>query len=165
MIITIDPGPTESAILWFRPNLSIRGEILPNDEVLARITCDNSADHLVIEQVASYGMSVGQDVFETVFWSGRFAEAFGGDENVRWHRLKRLQVKMHLCHDSRANDSNIRQALLDRLGPVGTKKNPGPCYGIKKHLWAALALAITWTDLSWSTINEASTQKAETSGV
>jgi hypothetical protein len=41
----------------------------------------------------------------------------------------------------RAKDANIRQALIDKLGAVGTKKAPGPLYGISGHLWAALAVA------------------------
>jgi hypothetical protein len=36
----------------------------------------------------------------------------------------------------------VRQALIDRLGLQGTKKAPGPTYGIKSHEWAALAVAV-----------------------
>jgi hypothetical protein len=36
----------------------------------------------------------------------------------------------------------VRQALIDRLGPQGTKKNPGPTYGMRSHLWAALAVGV-----------------------
>jgi len=65
--------------------------------------------------------------------------------------LMRKTVAAHLCNTSRANDSNIRQALIDRFGPgrekaIGTKKNPGPLYGIKKDLWSALAVAVTYAD-------------------
>jgi hypothetical protein len=42
----------------------------------------------------------------------------------------------------RAKDANIRQALLDLIGPQGTKAQPGPTYGIKSHTWAALAVAV-----------------------
>jgi hypothetical protein len=60
-------------------------------------------------------------------------------------------VKMHLCGNTRAKDGNIRQALLDRFGPgkaiaCGTKKQPGPLYGVSKDVWQALALAVTWSD-------------------
>jgi hypothetical protein len=54
----------------------------------------------------------------------------------------RRDVKLHLCHSPRAKDANVRQALIDRLGPQGTKKNPGPTYGMKSHLWAALAVGV-----------------------
>lgn len=44
-------------------------------------------------------------------------------------RIPRLKVKVHLCHDSRAKDANIRQAILDRFGgkavAIGSKRQPG----------------------------------------
>jgi hypothetical protein len=57
-------------------------------------------------------------------------------------RVFRKDVKLHLCNSPRAKDANVRQALLDRLGPQGTKKAPGPTYGVKSHEWAALAVAV-----------------------
>jgi hypothetical protein len=56
-------------------------------------------------------------------------------------------VKMHLCGNQQAKDKNIRQALLDKVGPVGVKKTPGPCYGVKSHAWSALAVAVTALNL------------------
>jgi hypothetical protein len=60
-------------------------------------------------------------------------------------------VKLHLCGTNKAKDANVRQALLDmfpRTGggavpQVGTKKEPGPLYGISTHAWPALGVAIT----------------------
>jgi hypothetical protein len=83
-------------------------------------------------------MAVGREVFETVFAIGMFSQ------HVRGIRLvPRRDVKMHLCQSPRAKDGNIRQALLDRCGVVGTKKSPGPLYGISQHRWSALAVAVT----------------------
>jgi len=99
----------------------------------------------VIEQIAAMGMAVGAEVFETCFWSGRFAEAWGGS----FERLKRHEIKMHLCGNMRAKDANIRVALMDRFGgsqSVGKKKTPGPLYGIAGDQWSALAVAVTWFD-------------------
>ena len=143
ILLAIDPGPVESA--WFRINHGVlsSGGKLPNDHMLAAIVSRIVPDDvLVIEKVASYGMPVGEDVFETVYWSGRFAQAFGG----RVERVPRIAVKMHLCHNSRAKDGNIRQALIDRYGKPGTKKNPGPLYGVTGDLWSALAVGLTWLE-------------------
>jgi hypothetical protein len=80
-------------------------------------------------------------VFETCIWIGRFTELSrlaGG----KLSRVFRRDIKLHLCNSPRAKDANVRQALIDRLGPQGTKKLPGPTYGVKSHEWAALAVAV-----------------------
>lgn len=117
--------------------------VLDNENVLKLIAsnAESGLCRVAIEMVASYGMPVGEDVFETVVWIGRFMQVSGCPEKVE--RIKRHEVKMHLCHNARAKDANIRQALIDKLGPQGTKKNPGPTYGVKSHAWAALAVAVT----------------------
>jgi hypothetical protein len=115
--------------------------------MLAHLHGDHGQTDLVIEMIASYGMSVGAEVFETCFYIGRFFQT----SIVPAHRLFRSEIKMHLCGNMRAKDANIRQALIDRFGPgkdraVGTKANPGPLYGVKADVWAALALAVTFHD-------------------
>ena len=150
LLLAIDPGPEESAFVVLDGHQMCLKDKLPNLDML-RIVQDfgKKADNrCVIEKIASYGMAVGQEVFETVYWSGRFAEAFGAD---RCERIPRLKVKMHLCHRPQANDSNIRQALIDRFGPgkeraIGKKSAPGPLYGVAGDVWAALAVGITWWD-------------------
>ena len=146
IIIGIDPGNVESAfVIWNGERIIDFGKV-PNEELLSNLAggITTPANELVIEQVASYGMPVGATVFETVFWSGRFAEAW----NDPWYRIKRLDVKMHLCGDSRAKDGNIRQALIDRFEP-GLQPRKKPCgvlKGISADVWAALAVAVTWYD-------------------
>ena len=115
-------------------------EVLPNDVLLAMLYNFVEAN-MVVEQIKSYGMSVSDSIFDTVFWSGRFCEACKS-----WTRIPRMEVKLHICRDSRAKDGNIRQALIDRFGSPGTKKEPGLTYGLKKDLWQAFALAVTWWD-------------------
>ena len=100
-------------------------------------------DRLVIEQVASFGMAVGAEVFETVYWSGRFAEAV---YPLPVDRITRIKVKTHLCHDSRAKDANIRAALIDRYGGPAALRKGGDLYGVSKDVWSALAVAVTWAD-------------------
>lgn len=156
MIYAIDPGPERSAVVVYEPAARqiVSHVIEANDVVLQRLAhrVRYQADTLVIEQVASFGMAVGADVFETVFWSGRFAQAWTGYHYAfRWDRVKRHEVKTHLCHTQRAKDPNIRQALIDRYGStreraIGTKSKPGPLYGIVGDEWSALAVAITWAE-------------------
>lgn len=144
-VLAIDPGPTHSALIVWNGSTIATKQYTTNQEILAELLAlKEGCEPLVIEQVASYGMPVGAEVFETVYWSGRFAEAYGAE---RVSRLPRLQVKLAICHDSRAKDSNIRQALIDRFGNPGTKQQPGLLYGITGDLWAAVALAVAWWDL------------------
>jgi hypothetical protein len=60
--------------------------------------------------------------------------------------VERREVKLHLCGQARAKDSNIIQALKDRFGDKGTKNKPGLTYGMRKDLWQAFALAVTCMD-------------------
>jgi hypothetical protein len=46
----------------------------------------------------------------------------------------------------KAKDGNIRQALIDRFGVVGTKKNQGWFYGFSGDIWSAYAVGITYKD-------------------
>ena len=149
-IIAIDPGTTESALIeWNGKGITLM-EIMENNELI-NMLCEiaewNSDTHMVIEQVKCYGMVIGQSVLDTVFWSGRFCEAWSGS----WCLMPRMDVKMHLCHDSRAKDKNIRQALIDRFEPdLKPRQRPKTVLkGVGTHLWAALALAVTFYDLNY----------------
>lgn len=150
-VFAIDPGNEQSAWVLYDGQRVLDHAKVSNDVLLAQVETMETLWHLpvvhqvVIEQVESFGMAVGREVFETVFWSGRFAQACPA--RVRWDRLPRKAVKLHLCQSMRAKDANIRQALLDRFGEKGTKKAPGPLYGIRADEWSALALAVTWHDL------------------
>ena len=60
----------------------------------------------------------------------------------------RKDIKMNLCNTTRAKDSNIRQALIDRFGVPGTKKSPGMMYGLHKDMIQAFAVAVTYFDMN-----------------
>ncbi len=149
IVLGLDPGTTESAIVGWDGRKVTFDQIAANDEILDTLKrcADPSPATLVIEKVESFGMAVGAEVFETVFWSGRFWQAWKGAAD----RMPRRVVKQHLCHTARATDANIRQALIDRFGPskeqaFGKKSAPGPLFGITSHKLSALAVAITWAD-------------------
>jgi hypothetical protein len=152
-LVAIDPGPEESAFVVFvdgapqsfgkKSNLEL---LLP----LARLVETNPDAMLVLEMIASFGMPVGQPVFMTCVWIGRFIQIWtshGGAHDL----ITRVKIKHHLCGSHRAKGANVRQALIDRFGPdkakaIGTKKSPGPLYGVKDDVWSALAVGVTWLD-------------------
>ena len=143
MILAIDPGTTESAYVLLSDNYEIiEFNKVDNNFLLNRIQDQYGQFTLVIEMVASYGMPVGQEVFDTCVWIGRFMQASSCPVEL----VYRKEVKLNLCGNVRAKDSNIIQALKDRFGDKGTKKNPGYFYGMKADCWQAMALAITYLD-------------------
>jgi hypothetical protein len=159
-LLAIDPGNTESA--WVVIDVATRRPIAfakdPNEA--ARRVCLGWGpfevyDHAAIEMVASYGMAVGAEVFDTCVWIGRFIEALDGQvRDVGGpDRVFRRHIKLHHCHSPKANDSNITQALVDRFAPgqpnrgKGTKTQPGWFHGFAADIWQAYALAVYAADL------------------
>jgi hypothetical protein len=135
----------QSAWLLLKAGVPTRFAIAPNDELLAmlrRLEAED-ADVVVVEQVESYGMAVGREVFETVRWAGRFEEAAAP---VPVALLPRRAVKLAICASPKANDANIRAALLDRYGGKAAGRIGGPLAGIVKDLWSALAIAVTYSE-------------------
>lgn len=150
-LIAIDPGNEQSAVVYLRDGFPKQAEKIPNAEVREFLRGFMVGTPVAIEMIASYGMAVGREVFETCLWIGRFVETCC--TNGQPHLLVyRREVKLFLCESARATDSNIRAALIDRYGPgklkaVGTKKAPGPLYGLKGDTWSALAVALTAANL------------------
>lgn len=153
-LLAIDPGNTESG--WVVIDRDTRRPIdyakTENKELLRAIRAGNFHDctHVAIEMIASYGMAVGAEVFDTCVWIGRFDEALA--DTATLELIKRHPVKLHHCHSSKATDSNITQALVDRFAygqtnhGKGTKAAPGWFYGFAKDVWQAYALAVYAAD-------------------
>lgn len=141
-LLAIDPGTTHSGYVVIDDGGVQLSGVAENGEMFELIAAHGS--NIAVEMIASYGMAVGREVFETCLWIGRFMQAAGPD---RVRIVYRKDVKLHLCGSPRAKDANIRQALIDRWGgkaeAVGTVKKPGPLYGVKSHAWAALGVAVT----------------------
>jgi len=149
--LAIDPGTYKSAwVLIQAPELKpLAFGHEANEIVLQRIDkrdygVDARPEALAIEMPASYGMAVGQELFDTCFWVGRFWESFALPQRLRIFR--KTDVAMHMCHSMRAKDGNIRQALIDRFGAVGTKHAPGWFYGVSNDVWQAIAVGVTAWD-------------------
>ncbi|MFH5209248.1 hypothetical protein ACHIPZ_13740 [Antrihabitans sp. NCIMB 15449] len=158
-ILAIDPGNTESGWVLIDPTdcQPIEFGKTENSKLRQLILCDSplvDADLVVIEMVASYGMAVGKDVFGTCVWIGKFAEAVRGNwyPFIEPKLVYRRDIKLHHCHNPRAKDANITQALVDRFAPgepnrgKGTKAAPGWFYGFKADIWQAYALAVYIAD-------------------
>lgn len=143
-ILALDPGPTQTGFALLDGTRVLQAGIEPNDRMrtIVRghgVQLIRRPEVLAIEKIEAMGMAVGAETFETVHWCGRFYEGWPGTKVLR---ITRRQVKLHLCGNMRAKDPNIRQALIDLLGAPGTKKAPGPTFGVTSHAWAALAVAV-----------------------
>jgi hypothetical protein len=158
MILAIDPGNTESGWCLIDGEYKViaKGKD-DNDAVLDMIdTFDEvyGLSHVVIEMIASYGMAVGQTVFDTCVWVGRFMQE-ADHLSISYSQMYRKDIKMNLCGQTRAKDSNIRQALVDRFsyerhaakGGKGVKADPGFFFGFSKDMWAAYAVGVTYLDM------------------
>ena len=142
----LDPGSRESGLVYWdiEEKKLLYAKVLRNGFILGMIR-DQSIDTagvLAIEQIRGYGVKAGNDTFDTCEWSGRFREAFEsrGGKVVMQPRKKAMEK---LCGITNTTDKFIRMALIDRYGEVGTKRSPGPLFGISGHLWSALAVAVT----------------------
>lgn len=157
-IHAIDPGNEESAyIIYDKDNHKIVNKYLEsNDKILTHLReFSNYPDsRFAVEMVASYGMPVGKTVFETCVWIGRFVQVFS-DMGEDYRFIYRKEVSTELCKKATGSDSTVRQAILDvfpgsgggKTPQVGVKDNPGPLYGVKKDLWSALGVALTYSSM------------------
>lgn len=152
--LALDPGPIETAYaLIDSERRPIEFGKVPNAEMRARLpVLVDTADRCAVEMIASYGMPVGAEVFETCVEIGRFMEIAARP----LRRIFRGDVKLHLCHDKRAKDANVTRALVDRFAcgqanyGKGTKVAPGWFHGFRADIWAAYAVAVYLADISES---------------
>lgn len=170
VVLALDPGSTDTAYSILQENGTNVYDILGSGKVsnnlllsaLRGVDVDFNGDDqktigetpsdidpvstiLAVEMIASYGMPVGRDVFETCVWIGRFIEVFEGPYTL----VYRIDVKRELCRNAGASDPAVSKALTDRYGPKGTKKNPGPLYGFAYDMYSALAVGTTFLDHSY----------------
>ena len=156
MILAIDPGNVESAYVLLDPqtyspieHAKVENSTL-REILLQKIKALQSLE-VAIEMVASYGMPVGREVFETCVWIGRYAELLESSR-IPVAFVYRKDVKMNLCGQTKAKDSNIRMALIDRFAVhdlkngKGTKANPDFFANFKSDQWAAMAVGVTYLD-------------------
>lgn len=161
MILAIDPGSEKSAwLMWGDPVLH-EYAIYKNTDFLFLLGSaylgvhpENPfriADRLVIEYPQPRGQRMTTQIVSTIFWIGRFVEAWQGPYEL----IDRKDVKMCLCGRTTAKDSDVRAAVIERFPAtgggktpaIGIKASPGPLYGIRDDIWQALAVALTWSEM------------------
>lgn len=158
-ILAIDPGNTQSGYVIVEHDCEeircvLEAGKVENSKLIAELAWkihNNRAD-VAIEMIAGMGMTVGQEVFDTCVWIGRFWEVALDTDGYEPKRIYRREEKLDLCGSPNAKDANIRQALVDRYAPgqpnfgKGTKRDPGFFYGFSADMWAAMAVAVTYFD-------------------
>lgn len=160
VILAIDPGNEKSGyVVVEHDGEEIRRVLevgkIDNPDIFGLLCMNITPDgvDVAIEMIAGMGMPVGQEVFDTCFWIGRFWELAITRRHIRnLRKIFRREEKLDLCGSLSAKDANIRQALVDRYAPgqpnfgKGTKKDPGFFYGFSADMWAAMAVAVTYFD-------------------
>lgn len=151
-VIGLDPGSTRSGVVvWdpLAPAAVVSADLWSNEETRVALRTDILRVHrpavLVLEMPVASGMPASNDLFITIRWIGRFVESWAGEVAY----VHRPDVKLHVCGSRAARDPNVRAALIDRFGgalAIGTKRMPGPLYGVVEDMWAALAVAVTYGD-------------------
>ena len=164
--IGIDTGPIDSALVLLAKvnvlnnenNTVERQKILnkvykPNKEIIEDLKQLSISDarYLAIEMFQGRGQIAGQSSYDSIFIAGIFANVWQERNPNKPILIYRSEVKQYLCGTIAANDSNVRQAIIDLFPATGggacpqkgTKKQPGPLYGMARHHWSALAVALT----------------------
>jgi len=69
-LLAVDPGNVESGFVVLEPSNWIADKGIVENTVMLAIISDWRGE-LAIERITSYGMVVGQSIFETCVWHGR----------------------------------------------------------------------------------------------
>lgn len=158
MILAIDPGNKQSgyAILDtdYKPVDFGKVDNTTLKSIIRQAVWSKRVDRVVIEMVASYGMPVGETVFDTCVWIGRFTELIAQcpTQDAEITYVKRKEYIVDLIGSVKAKDSNVIQYLIDRFAKdtpnrgKGTKKSPGWFYGVSKDVWQAIAIGVWFLD-------------------
>ena len=137
-VLAIDPGNAVSGVVRFDGSRVLFSGVIENQDVL-RIIADDNSDLLAIELFVATNQRLGNESIETIHWGGRFHQSSGDPDSVVL--VPRSHVKKALGLTHHHGDKEVNAALLRVVGAKGTKANPGPCYGVSSHAWAALGVA------------------------
>ena len=160
-ILAVDPGTYQSGWCVYETEgmqVGAKGVDMNRDMFGVLYTMGGTDVVLVIEMVGHYGsgMSVGKEVFHTCMWIGRMVESWITRYSTNPVLILRKTIATVICGFAKAKPTNISTAIKDRYPAtgggktpqVGTKGQPGPLYGVKSHIWSALAVAIAYSEMS-----------------
>lgn len=172
LILGVDPGQHSSGAVWYEahawhlnhhhrrvdtwrpPGVLKHSENAMDNGVLLSILRGPTPppwtarpDLVVVEDVVSYGMAVGESTFATREMVGRIRECCQWVGIPFW-RISRPEVGRLLCHTNKATTANLRRRIMDIHGgdnAKGRKADPGPLYGLAgNHALHALAVVMGW---------------------
>lgn len=161
-LLAIDPGDQLSAFVVYDGKRPVDHGKVPNDRLLHIVRgWQGHCSHLAIEMAESFGAKVWNQVFLATLWAGRFVEAFGGPYTL----MSRQKTKLYVTGNPRARDAQVRACLIDRYGgkdvALGTKAAPGLLRGLTADRWAALALAVAYSEGQGMSVVHQQQQKQE----
>jgi hypothetical protein len=155
VVLGMDPGPTTSGIVivtnTYPPKINNVWAEIPIEDIVI----PPNAAYTVIEWLSSFGTIVGDSTFMTALYAGQIKERSEA-RGIPAHLLKRPDASHNLTGHRGAKDKQTKAAIREIYidagmatgGGVdstkGTKKQPGPLYGISSHAWDALAVVIAW---------------------
>ena len=146
MILGIDPGPSTFAAVWWNgQRIRALDEEMKVAEFVAALATRPTL--VAIEDFITYRVTdlPGRETIKQIGALRYVCER----EKVACVEISRRAVLAHFIGPTTGGDTALRAAIYDRFGgsrkaAIGTKKNPGPLYGLTgSHLLAALAVAIT----------------------
>ena len=160
IVLGIDPGPEKSgaAIVEFLDvaRLLKHNNQVPNSDLLQVITNSFEPDfeYIAIEDQNDFGKWYGANSKNTVHWTGRFYQS-ALDMDFACALMTYSDISGHLCSGiNNAPDAMINEAVRLRFADIGgrlkkgTKKKPGPFYGVNgQHVMSAIAVAIAYKEI------------------
>ena len=148
IVLAIDPGPKTSGVVAYgiEKGLTYAASKASIDDALEVIGFQG-VGLVAIERVQSYGIP-GGTLLETSEVVGRLQQR-AIDMGLPVTLLYRREVLQWLDVAGKGNrDALVKERLSEMHGcrgwrqAVGTKKAPGPLYGVSGHAWSALAVAV-----------------------
>lgn len=96
-LFVIDPGNVQSAFVVVDESYAVHYKEKNENQAVLEWMQGFYPDKVVIEKIASYGMAVGREVFDTCIWIGRFTQAAIA-LGIPVEYIFRHEEKLAICH-------------------------------------------------------------------